>query len=316
VFSQLCIGFLFLVYVLFNFRSVLIENLKVYKVVYKPQKMPFFSMRLGGFIGVLGLFLLSNQYRLDQDITAYYNGIGDLHRIDQQPLLAKEYYKLAAIYAKTNHRSNYAIASMEKQDHDLSEALAYYKQSTIKQPTPFAFVNTARVYEEQGMFFKAMFALKDGIQQFPGEPHIYNNLSVLYTRTDLLDSAYFYLEYVNGDRGVTDVIQTNTLAILTKSQVEASVDSLQKLTASRYSATDNNFTVLANNQHYQLEPESLTLSDSILNPITFSWWYNYQLNQRHREDSAQMSAVKNLMKISENEMFRDQLQFAHAIRQY
>jgi len=316
VFSQLSIGFLFLIYILFNFRTVLIENLKVYKVVYKPKKMPFFSMRLGGFIGALGLFLLANQYPLDQAITAYYNGIGDLHRIDGLPLLAKEYYKLAAIYAKTNHRSNYAIASMEKKDQDLSEALAYFKQSTIKQPTPFAYVNTARAYEEQGMFFKAMFALKDGIEQFPREAHIFNNLSVLYAKTDLLDSAYYFLEDLNGGKRVSGVIQTNKLAILTHAGLEASVDSLQNLIPNQYSEAGSNLLVLANNQNYQLDLEPAAISDSLLNPVTFAWLYNYHLNQRYRADTQRMPVEKELMKISGNELYRDQWQFAHAVRQY
>jgi tetratricopeptide (TPR) repeat protein len=125
-------------------------------------------------------------------------------------MLAKEYYKLAGVYASTNHRSNYAIASMERKENDLSEALAYYKQSTLKQPTPFAFVNTGRSYEEQGLFFEAMFALKDGLKEFPGEPHISNNLSALYARTNLLDSAYYFLDNLNGDQDVVKVAETKS----------------------------------------------------------------------------------------------------------
>ena len=318
VFSQLCIGFIFLVYILFNFQAVLRENLKVYKVVYKPKKMPFFSMRLAGFIGVLGLFLLSNQYPLDQAITAYYNGIGDLHRIDQQPLLAKEYYKLAAIYAKTNHRSNYAIASMEKQEQDLSEALAYFKQSTIKQPTAFAFVNTARAYEEQGMFFRAMFSLKDGMKQFPGEPHIANNLATLYGKTDLLDSAYYFLEGLDqgNDDQISTAIQTNKLAFLTRSQLELSLDSLQKLTDHHIPEVGSNLLVMANSQKHQLALEPGFPADSLLNPILFAWWYNNQVNQKYSVDSQQMHLAKKLWEIPANELYRDQLQLATALRWY
>ena len=318
VFSQLCIGFLFLVYILFNFKGVLLENLKVYKVVFKPQKMPFFSMRLAGFIGVLGLFLLSNQYPLDQAITAYYNGIGDLHRVDQQPLLAKEYYKLAAIYAKTNHRSNYAIASMEMQDQDLSQALAYFKQSTIKQPTPFAFVNTARAYEEQGMFFKAMFSLKDGMSQFPGEPHIANNLATLYGKTNLLDSAYYFLEAFDGtgNKQVTSAIQTNKLAFLTQSRLALPLDSLQQQTEYQVPEIGNNLLVMANNQQQIVPLQTEVPADSLLNPIDFAWWYNYQVNHRYQADSSQMISSQRIWEIPANELYRDQLQLASALRWY
>ncbi len=316
VFSQLSIGFIFLIYILFNFRGVLIINLKVYKVVYKPTKMPFFSMRLGGFIGVLGLFLLSNQYPLDQAITAYYNGIGDLHRIDEQPLLAKEYYKLAAIYAKTNHRSNYAIASMERENQDISQALVYYKQSTIKQPTPFAYVNTARAYDEQGMFFKAVFTLKDGIKEFPGEPHLSNNLAILYAKTDLLDSAYYFLDDIKGNDEVSRVTETNKLAVLMQAGLNLTVDSLKETLHYQSTATGSNLLVLGNKMEDALALDAGLLKDSLLNPITFSWLYNFQLNQRHRPDSHQLNLVRKLSDLPRNQMYQDQLQFALALRMY
>ena len=316
VFSHLSMGFVFLIYILFNFKDVLIANLKVYKVVYKPTKMPFFSMRLGGMIGVLGLFLLSNQYPLDQAITAYYNGIGDLHRIDQKPLLAKEYYKLAAIYAQSNHRSNYAIASMEKADNNLSEALAYFKQSTIKQPTTFSFVNTARVHEEQGMFFKAMFALKDGMETFPKSPHIANNLAALYAKTDLLDSAYFYLENTSTSKKELKVQQTNKLSLLARSGVVVDVDSLLDYTNSGIPEVGTNLLSMANEQGISIPMGSSVPGDTLLNPITFAWWYNNNLNQRFQQDSLQMQMLEKMINNQQNQLYSDNLELSRIIRLY
>ena len=316
VFSQLIIGFVFLLYILFNFRSVLIANLKVYKVVYKPKKMPFFSMRLGGLIGVLGLFLLSNQYPLDQAITAYYNGIGDLHRVDDKPLLAKEYYKLAAIYAKTNHRSNYAIASMAKEDHDPGDALTYYKQSLIKQPTPFAYVNTARSYERQGSFFEALFTLKDGLGKFPGDPHISNNLSALYAKTELLDSAFYFLDNHSDNKEVVKATQTNQLALLARTQVELSFDSIFQKSSHHYPAVGSNLILMANGQGRPINEDLEVPLDTLLNPITFAWWYNYTLNHRYLPDSAQLSYIQQVLEIPENHLYSDNLGFARSIRLY
>jgi len=315
-FSQLCIGFVFLLYVLFNFRSVLIANLKVYKVVYKPQKMPFFSMRLGGFIGVLGLFLLSNQYPLDQAITAYYNGIGDLHRVDDKPLLAKEYYKLAAVYAKTNHRSNYAIASMAKENRKPKDALTYFKQSIIKQPTPFAFVNTAGSYEGQGSFFEALFTLKDGLEKFPGDPHISNNLSALYAKTGLLDSAFYFLDNSSNDIEVVKAVQTNQLALLVRTQVEWPLDSIFQNSHHQYPEVGSNLILMANSQNRELTEELIPPMDTLLNPITYAWWYNYNLNKRYLFDSTQFSYIKKVLGIPENQLYSDNLDFSRSIRLY
>ena len=317
VFGHLSMGFVFLIYILFNFRDVLIANLKVYKVVYKPTKMPFFSMRLGGMIGALGLFLISNQYPLDQAITAYYNGIGDLHRLDQKPLLAKEYYKLAAIYAQSNHRSNYAIASMEREDNNLSEALAYFKQSTIKQPTTFSYVNTARVHEEQGMFFKAMFALKDGLVEFPESSHIANNLAALYAKIDVLDSAYYFLDNPSVGKKDQGVQQTNKLGLLARSRIDMPLDSLMVEANSQLPEVATNFLNMANNQGQPVSSPMLTIpQDTLLNPITFAWWYNFNLNQRYAQDGQQLDDLGSLLNVPENHLYVDNLEFSRIIRLY
>ena len=314
VYSQLSLGFVFLLYILFNFRGVLIANLKVYKVVYKPKKMPFFSMRIGGFIGVLGLFLVSNQYPLNQAITAYYNGIGDLHRVDDKPLLAKEYYKLAAVYAQTNHRSNYAIAAMENKSNNSSEALAYFKLSIIKQPTPYAFVNTANLYQQQGSFFKALFTLKDGLEKFPGDPYISNNLAGLYAKTDLLDSAFYYLGNLENNKSVSKTIQTNKLALLTRSKVYLPVDSMYQGYDHQYPEIASNLLLMANNQNKWLNEPLVLPTDTLLNPITFAWWYNFNLNSRLQDDSLQMSFSSKLSAVSENELYSSTLDFANTIK--
>jgi hypothetical protein len=53
-----------------------------------------------------------------------------------------------------------------------------------------------------------------------------------------------------------------------------------------------------------------------LNPITFAWWYNYNLNQRHRPDSLQVDQVLSWGSIPENELYGDNLEFASTLRMY
>ncbi len=315
VFGQLSVGFVFLIYILFNFRSVLIENLKVYKVVYKPQKMPFFSMRIGGLIGVLGLFLLANQYPLDQAINGYYNGIGDLHRADGKDFLAREYYKMAAIYASTNHRSNYAIAGMALKERKNSEALYYFKQSLLKQPTPYAYVNTANLYQAQGSFFQALFTLKQGLNDFPNNGHIQNNLAMLYAQTAILDSAHYFLRLNASKRSVASVTKTNQLALMMRSAQPVPLDSLFQNLSSPKPEEISNMLLYASKSQYTPVVSYQPPQDSILNPLEFSWWYNHTLNQRPR-DSSHLAFLNRTAQVAENGYYRTDLLFAKAITQY
>ncbi len=314
VFSQLCLGFMFLLYILFNFRTVLIENLKVYKVVYKPQKMPFFTMRLGGLIGVLGLFLLANQYPLDQAITGYYNGIGDLHRADGKNFLAQEYYKLASIYASTNHRSNYAIGALAMSENRYSEALSYFRKSTQKQPTPYAYVNTANLYQAQGSFFQALFTLKEGLKRFPGNGHLLNNLAMLYSQTDILDSAFYFLDQ-NQKKGLASVTNTNRLALLLRTPVQLPLDSLFDQAQPFLAEEQSNLLLYASRSGYTPSQEYEPPLDSLLNPLWFSWWYNRTLNSKDG-DTTYALYLQKIADIPENAAYGDDLKFAAAVNYY
>ncbi len=314
VFGQLSIGFIFLIYILFNFRSVLIENLKVYKVVYKPQKMPFFTMRIGGLIGVLGLFLLANQYPLDQAITGYYNGIGDLHRLDGKRFLAEEYYKLAAIYARTNHRSNYAIASMAYEDQDYGKALSYYKNSLAKQPTAFAYANTANLYQRQGSFFQALFILKEGLERFPDQGQLHNNLAMLYAQTDILDSALYFLNRVPHSVEVSAAAQANTLALMMRSGPGQATDSLLATINPSNPQQASNLILYASKNRRKTNT-AVPPGDSLLNPLTFSWWYNYSLH-RCSTDSSNLYFLEKIADLPSNQYYQLPLKYAAALGRY
>ena len=314
VFGQLSIGFLFLIYILFNFRTVLIENLKVYKVVYKPKKMPFFSMRLGGLIGALGLVLLADQYPLNQAINGYYNGIADLHRADNKDFLAKEYYKLASIYASTNHRSNYAIASMALQEQNYAEALKYFKQSLLKQPTAFAYVNTANLYQGQESFFQALFTLKEGLEDFPKNGHIINNLAMLYAQTAILDSARYFLSLNEGKKEVSTVTNTNQIALLMRSSSEIPLDSLFRSVKGKSPEEISNLLLYASKSQYTPQVSYTPPRDSIMNPLEFSWWYNHTLNQKPQ--NADWEYLKLVADHPGNLYYRDDLKFARAVSLY
>jgi hypothetical protein len=73
---------------------------------------------------------------------------------------------------------------------------------------------------------------------------------------------------------------------------------------------------MANNQEETIQWQPAVNPDSILNPITFAWWYNFQINQRHKADSQQTALTAWLSRIPQNELYRDQLQLATALRWY
>ena len=60
LYSHLGYGLIFIVYVISNFSPMLLGNLPVYKILYKPDTMPFFTFRMGSLIATFA-FLSMHQ---------------------------------------------------------------------------------------------------------------------------------------------------------------------------------------------------------------------------------------------------------------
>lgn len=318
VFSHLSFGVFFFLYVISNFLGPLYDNLQVYKVLYKPRHMPYYVMRFIGLVGVGGLFFQSGQLAMNQAIAGYYNGIGDLYMAVEDYYVAEQYYKLGSQFEFQNHRSNYGLASLANKQNDQASALYYYQQSILKKPTPYAYANLANVYQSSGLFFDALFSLKEGVENFPDNAYLNNNLGLLYAKTNIADSAYMFLE--RASLSSPEVASANILSLLADKKLQFDLDSINNryLTSFGYLPVRNNLMVLNNiDGHYR--PDLFTeryLTDSILNPNTFAYLYNACYNQSFGRDSTFNSFVDQYLAVSQNQGYSDQLGLAKALNCY
>ena len=317
VFSHLSFGFFFFLYVISNFIGPLHENLQVYKVVYKPRYMPYYVMRFMGLIGVGALFFESGQLAMNQAIAGYYNGVGDLYMATEDYYVAEQYYKLGSQFEFQNHRSNYGLASLANKQNDEASALYYYQQSILKKPTPYAYANLANVYQSSGLFFDALFSLKEGIETFPDNAYLHNNLGLLYAKTDIADSAYLFLEKAR--RSSPEVASANILSLLANKDLTFDLDSInvQYLT-STYLPVQNNLLVLNNLNKYHTPDlfNATQLTDSILNPNTFAYLYNAVYNQSLGRDTVVNDIIDRYTEVAQNVNYYGQLMQSRAFNSY
>ena len=317
VFSHLSFGFFFFLYIISNFIGPLHENLQVYKVVYKPRYMPYYVMRFMGLIGVGALFFESGQLAMNQAIAGYYNGVGDLYMATEDYYVAEQYYKRGSQFEFQNHRSNYGLASLANKQNDEASALYYYQQSILKKPTPYAYANLANVYQSSGLFFDALFSLKEGIETFPDNAYLNNNLGLLYAKTDIADSAYLFLEKAR--RFSPEVASANILSLLANKDLNFDLDSInaQYLT-STYLPVQNNLLVLNNlNKNHTPDLFSAThLTDSILNPNTFAYLYNAGYNQSLGRDTVVNDIIDRHTAVAQNVNYHGRLMQSRAFNSY
>lgn len=281
--GQLAMGLLFLFYVLINFYEVFQQKLAVYKVLYKPMRFGLTQTRLFGFAGVVVLFSMQKLLPVNQAIAGYFNGLGDLHSTTEEFTLAEQYYKLALQQEFQNHKSNYALASIALKQGDRNAAAYYFRQALLKNPSAQAYAGLSGILTQESLFFDAVYSLQEGLRTFPANGELLNNLGMLYSKTNVADSAYYYLDLAKANASRPEIPATNLLAILAKSTDSGLLDSLATSSDKHdYLSWQANWLAVQNiRQQFQKEafnPKAVP-GDSLLSVSSLAYLLNYATNQ-------------------------------------
>ncbi len=321
VYSQLGFGLIFYVYVVANFIQGLATNQRVYRVVYQPPNLPYGTMQIVGLVATVAFFARAGLFPFYQAVAGYNNVLGDLYQHEGDLFLAEQYYKLGDQYGYKNHRSNYALGALARLQNDPALTTFYFNEAVQKNPSPQAYVNLGNAFLETKQFFEAVFAFRQGLEEFPQNPYLQNNLALTFGRTAVLDSALFYLQRAGAGAAVRDAAEANTLAVLAQSPtvVSIGIDSLLNEVVSDTSYVPVQVNALAFAERYGagMSPASFRWQesdDSTLNSLQFAHLYNYLLAQSS-VDTALLQRAQTLAQ--EGELaFGEPLSFASAVAQY
>ena len=295
--GQLAMSLLFFFYILANFLPLFRQGLAVHKVLYKPLKFGLMQTRLLGFAGVVFLIATQEMLPLYQSVAGYFNGLGDLYTKTQEYTLAEQYYKFSLQQEFQNHKANYGLASLALRQDDKTAAAYYFRQATLKNPSAQAYVGLGSVLAQESLFFDAVASYQEGIQKFPESGELLNNLGLLYARTNVADSAYYYLDRAEQAKRSDNVPPTNLLALYAKNTDTDLLDSLAKSTADRdYYPWQANWLAVQNlRQQFDKQPFAAKAirKDSLLNVSGLAYLVNYSLNQA-RHDSMPVRLIARL----------------------
>src|SRR5688572_24548442 len=94
IFTHLGFGIIFLMYVFSNFILMMADDVNVYKILYTPNRMPYFTYRFAGLITMLAFVFYSNWHEYVYHSTSgFYNALGDLYQKLEKRGLAEAYYQ-------------------------------------------------------------------------------------------------------------------------------------------------------------------------------------------------------------------------------
>ena len=295
IYSHLGYGIIFITYVVSNFFGMLGDNLPVYRVLYKPTNMPYFTFRFGGLIATLAfLFYNTWQVPLNNAIAGYYNAGGDLYMTIGNKHYAEAFYQQASVYGFLNHHANYALANLEGEKRNAFKERNFYKRASERKPTENALLNFSNTYQREGRWLDALLALKEAKGKFPESGPINNSLGLVYARLMLLDSAFHFLQKAMDDPRTQHAAKANFIGIAAKSDLPVPIDSLFRLISSDNAGVKSNALAFANKQGSRLTMTLDPERDSVLNLFSASLINNYMLNHLGHLDSLFIEKVYRL----------------------
>lgn len=316
LFSHLGYGIIFFTYVVSNFMAVMARNLPAHKILYKPNRMPYFTFRLAGLIATLAfVFYMNWKEYVYHAMGGYYNNLGDLHQLLDKPAMAEVFYLQVKSYAFQNNRANYQLAVTEARRFNREQAAYLYELANAKRPTVYSLVNHGNLYARTGSWFEAIRLYRKGLEKFD-DPHLALNLGYAYAQVHKTDSALYFFEQARKTKSTKGMAESNFLALIGQEYIPVQVDSvIAGLTNS--SALQANALVLAAQRRQQSEiiPDDFP-DNTPLEVATATLLHNYLITRVGRHDTAFLHKVLQLAADSVNEDYSEALKAALAYAHY
>ncbi|NJM26628.1 MAG: hypothetical protein HC859_15285 [Bacteroidia bacterium] len=292
IFAHAGYGLIFFTYVLSNFAQMLGRHLPIHKVVYKPNRMPYFTFRLAGLIALLAFVFYSNWATyVYNGIAGFYNQLGDLYTLLERRAVAESYYEQGRSNGFGNNHANYALGNMKAARYDFEDALVNYDLANIRRPTTYALINEGNVYFWSDEIRKSVQAYLRGLKEFPNAGPLHNNLGFMYGRVQEIDSALYYLSEASNYDVSKNSAEANSFAVAAMEYLPLNADSLLKSLETNYTATIANALALATSQGQDMEVDESLLDQQRLNLYTATLLNNYLVRHAKDLDSATMERI-------------------------
>ncbi len=179
-YAHLGFGAFFFFYVIVNFIDPLMQGLQVYKIAFKDQSFPYATARIGGFVAIAAFFLFADKQPYLYYRAGQYNYLGQQAEREGEVGLAQRLYQEGNIYGHDNHFSNYQLAVHSMSQGSTKEASLRFGRAILRNPSPQSFVNLAAAYAVAGEVSASQAVLEAGLERFPENAQITNNLSLIY----------------------------------------------------------------------------------------------------------------------------------------
>ncbi|WP_156176155.1 tetratricopeptide repeat protein [Hymenobacter terrenus] len=331
--ALLLVGGGFWLYVLMNFMPLIRQRLRVYRVVFEPRRLPFYTvyiLALGGIaiIQTRQSFTLPDQVRAGQ-----YNNLGDLARqqSEEQPddlslaLLAERYYAESGdVLYRANLHAQFGRAALYRFRQERQNEINALRRALVRGPNEKISLRLAALYSEPNDLFEGLDILRRGLKAQPHSAALAGDLAQLFTQTALTDSVAFYLDKTEQLSPGAYASRTNQLGFLLSQNLldEAHKVSTKLTLKANESALASNYTLLQLRTRTTSGPTPIGPAENLLNLDDASFAQLYHLVLLHvakhkaQLTPALLTRLSGLANNPANANYYEQLLFLQALARH
>ena len=311
-------GIIFVFYVIANFGPMLMKNLPVYKVLYKPETMPHFTYRIMLVIATFAVISMASYWKtyINQSTAAYYNAYGDLYRALGDDALAEADYLRSVQFRNQNLHAHYALASIYGERVDTFKEKAEYNEMRDWSPAVPVFLNMAETDARSGNILTAALTIDEGKKKFPKSGALQNAAGLAFLKLKSADSAFYFFQQAARLPGTAQAANTNLTAAAALFLSPVAPDSLIAVEEGKDQGKPANTMALANTQGRRLKATGQWSHDTALSVYQAALLANFLINQNANADTAIINQATRLAHISANGQFKDMLLTSAAHARY
>lgn len=317
LFSHAGYGVIFILYVFSNFILLLAQNLPVSKILYKPNRMPYFTFRFAGLIATLGFVFYSNWHQyVYNGVAGFYNNIADLYEVIDRTTIAEQYYQQATNYGFGNTHANYELGVLKTEQLDFVKAHDHYFWANATHPTIYSLVNDGNAYLWESRWSDALKAYQPAFNRYPKSGELQNNIGFVLGKMHNLDSASYFLNEGRRNPNVKKSAEANFIAFAALEFIPIKVDSVVKVFDDPYIATEANALAAATVQQTTFKSSTDVLKDRKLNLYSASLLNNYLVRNAKSLDTVFLRRASRIISDSINSDFSEALKASLAFGYY
>lgn len=329
--ALLLVGGAFWLYVLINFMPLIQRRLRVYRVLFEPRRLPFYTVYILAILGIVMIQSRQGFALLDQLQAGQYNHLADLTRQQSEAapddlslaVLAERYYAESGdVLYRANLHAQFGRAALYRFRQQRQNEINALTRGLLRGPNEKVSLRLARLYNEPTDLFEGLEILRRGLKGQPQSAPLASDLAQLFTQTALTDSVAFYLDKAEQLAPGNYASRTNQLGFLLKQELYPAAQKLA--TGDANPATEPAFT--ANQLLYTLFTKPAKVADVSAAPVaelddaSFAQLYHRALIDIKTRNKAGLNQLlrplTQLTSDSANAAYYEQLMFLQALARH